>query len=109
MEAMLGVNREQLGTYPRNAAGRLLDHCGDRPESRLGQLVRIDCAKLGTGAWSIPSRVEHLQFEGRKAKFILVIETASLFQRLVHHQYYEKADCILVSMSGVPPVPAGAS
>jgi DNA topoisomerase-6 subunit A len=37
-----------------------------------------------------------------KAKFILVIETASLFQRLVHHRYYETANCILISMSGVP-------
>jgi DNA topoisomerase-6 subunit A len=63
--------------------------------------VRIDCTRLGTGAWSIPSRVEHLGFECT-AKFILVIETASLFQRLVHHLFYRKTGCILVSMSGVP-------
>ena len=56
---------------------------------------------MGTGAWSVPSRVEHLRFE-TKAKFVLVVETASLFQRLVHHQYYETANCVLVSMSGVP-------
>jgi DNA topoisomerase-6 subunit A len=31
-----------------------------------------------------------------------VIETASLFQRLLHHRYYEKANCVLISMSGVP-------
>jgi DNA topoisomerase-6 subunit A len=42
-----------------------------------------------------------LKFE-TKAKLILVIETASLFQRLVHHRFYEKAECLLISMSGVP-------
>jgi DNA topoisomerase-6 subunit A len=102
MEAMLGVNREQLGYIPEERGG---DVAGplvvvDR-NPVTGQTVRVDCARLGSGAWSIPSRVEHLLFES-KAKFILVIETASLFQRLVHHLYYEKAQAILVSMSGVP-------
>jgi DNA topoisomerase-6 subunit A len=102
MEAMLGVNREQLGYIPEerggDVAGRLtvIDR---NPAS--GNQVRIDCSRLGSGAWSIPSRVEHLRFECR-AGFILVIETASLFQRLVHHLFYETANCILVSMSGVP-------
>jgi DNA topoisomerase-6 subunit A len=102
MEAMLGVNREQLGYIPEERGG---DVAGplivvDR-NPVTGQTVRVDCARLGSGAWSIPSRVEHLLFES-KAKFILVIETASLFQRLVHHLYYEKAHAILISMSGVP-------
>jgi DNA topoisomerase-6 subunit A len=102
MEAMLGVNREQLGYIPEERGG---DVAGplvviDRdPVSRAA--IRIDCTRMGTGAWSIPSRVEHLQFES-KAKLILVIETASLFQRLVHHRFYERSDSILVSMSGVP-------
>jgi len=102
MEAMLGVNREQLGYVPEerggDVAGRLVV-IDQNPAT--GARVRIDCARLGTGAWSIPSRVEHLQFQC-KADFILVIETASLFQRLLHHLYYEKANCILISMSGVP-------
>tara|TARA_B100000809_G_C15112402_1_gene521087 strand:- start:84 stop:1154 length:1071 start_codon:yes stop_codon:yes gene_type:complete len=102
MEAMLGINREQLGYIPEerggDVAGPLVVH--DRnPNS--GDRVTIDCGRLGSGAWSIPSRVEHLGFEC-KAKFILVIETASLFQRLVHHEYYKTAKCVLISMSGVP-------
>jgi len=102
IEAMLGVNREQLGYIPEERGGEVAGHLRvvDRnPATR--EEVRIDCTRLGTGAWSIPSRVEHLRFESR-AKFILVVETASLFQRLVHHRYYETAQCILVSMSGVP-------
>jgi len=102
MEAMLGINREQLGYIPEERGGEV---CGalkviDRNQV-TGETVKVDCARLGSGAWSIPSKVEHLKFDS-KAKFILVIETASLFQRLVHHQYYDKANCILISMSGVP-------
>jgi DNA topoisomerase-6 subunit A len=102
MEAMLGVNREQIGYIPEERGGDVagpLTVIDMNPSSR--EEVRINCAKLGTGAWSIPSRVEHLGFEC-KAKFILVIETSSLFQRLVHHRYYETANCVLISMSGVP-------
>lgn len=102
IEAMLGINREQLGYIPEERGG---DVCGpivviDRdPTSH--KPIRINCKELGTGAWSVPSRVEHLGFE-TQAKFILVVETASLFQRLVHHRFYDRANCVLVSMSGVP-------
>jgi len=102
MEAMLEVNREQLGYIPEERGGDVagpLTVIDKNPVSK--EKVKVDCSKLGSGAWSIPSRVEHLVFDSR-AKFILVIETASLFQRLVHHQFYEKAGCILISMSGVP-------
>jgi DNA topoisomerase-6 subunit A len=103
IEAMLAINREQLGYIPEERGGEVtgplvvIDQ-----DPATGHPIRIDCTKLGSGAWSIPSRVEHLRFEAGKAKFILAIETASLFQRLVHHRYYQKARCILISMSGVP-------
>lgn len=102
MEAMLEINREQLGYIPEERGG---DVCGplvvvDRNPT-TNKEVKIHCDELGSGAWSIPSRVEHLRFES-KAKLILVVETASLFQRLVHHRYFETANCILISMSGVP-------
>lgn len=102
IEAMLAVNREQLGYIPEERGGDVagpLVVIDQNPVSK--QIVKIDCEQLGTGAWSIPSRVEQLKFE-TDAKFILVIETSSLFQRLVHHQFYKSAKCILISMSGVP-------
>lgn len=102
IEAMLAINREQLGYIPEERGGEV---CGPitviDKDPASGKDIRIDCTKLGTGAWSVPSRVEHLRFESN-AKFLLAVETSSLFQRLVHHRYYEKAKCILVSMSGVP-------
>jgi len=102
MEAMLGVNREQLGYIPEERGGEVTGPLVviDR-DPATHEEIRINCAKLGTGAWSIPSQVEHLRFE-TKAKFVLAVETSSLFQRLVHHRYYETASCIIISMSGVP-------
>jgi DNA topoisomerase-6 subunit A len=102
VEAYFGVNREQLGFIPEekggDVAGRLfvIDHDRD-----TGRVLRIDCTKFGSGAYSIPISVEHLQFE-TNASFILVIETAGMFQRLVKHNYWKKANCILISMGGVP-------
>jgi DNA topoisomerase-6 subunit A len=102
VEAYFGVNREQLGFIPEekggDVAGRLsvIDHDRD-----TGQVLRIDCTKFGSGAYSIPISVEQLQFE-TNADFILVIETAGMFQRLVKHNYWKKANCILISMGGVP-------
>ncbi len=102
VEAYFGVNREQLGFIPEekggDIAGRLfvIDHDRD-----TGKELRIDCTKFGSGAYSIPITVEHLEFE-TDADFILVIETAGMFQRLVKHNYWKRANCILVSMGGVP-------
>jgi DNA topoisomerase-6 subunit A len=102
VEAYFGVNREQLGFIPEekggDVAGRLfvIDHDRD-----TGKVLRIDCTKFGSGAYSIPISVEQLQFE-TNADFILVIETAGMFQRLVKHNYWKKANCILISMGGVP-------
>jgi len=102
IEAMFYVNREQLGFIPEEkggeVAGRLviIDH-----DPETGNKLRIDCTKFGSGAYSIPIRVEDLQFE-TKARFILAIETSGMFQRLVKHSFWKTADCILVSMGGVP-------
>ena len=102
MEAMMMVNREQLGFIPEEkggeVAGKLIVVDKD---TDTGKDLRIDCTKFGSGAYSIPISVEHLKFE-TDAKFILAIETAGMFQRLLKHNYWKKASCILVSMGGVP-------
>ncbi|MFH1398915.1 MAG: DNA topoisomerase IV subunit A [Candidatus Woesearchaeota archaeon] len=102
IEAMLMVNREQMGFIPEekggDVSGRLIVVDKD-PES--GKEIRIDCTKFGSGAYSIPISIEELKFE-TDAKFILAIESAGMFQRLQKHNYWKKANCILVSMGGVP-------
>jgi DNA topoisomerase-6 subunit A len=96
------VNREQLRFIPDEhggaVAGELVVY---DPDLETGAVERIDCTRFGSGAYSIPSSVEHLTFE-TKAKFILAIETGGMFQRLQSHKFWKKAGCILVSMSGVP-------
>ena len=81
-----------------SVAGRLvvLD-----PDRETGEVERIDCTRFGSGAYSIPSSVEQLSFE-TDARFILAIETGGVFQRLQNHKYWQTADCVLVSMGGVP-------
>lgn len=102
VEAFFAVNREQLGFVPEekggDVAGQLvvIDHDRD-----TGEELRIDCTRFGSGAYSIPISVEHLKFE-TDATFILCIETAGMFQRLVKHNYWKTARCILISLGGVP-------
>ncbi|MGH0032213.1 MAG: DNA topoisomerase IV subunit A [Myxococcota bacterium] len=97
-----GTSREQLRFVPDEhggaVAGQLivLD-----PDRETGEIERIDCTRFGSGAYSIPSTVEHLSFE-TDAKFILAIETGGVFQRLQSHKFWQTANCILVSMAGVP-------
>jgi len=102
MEAMMMVNREQLGFIPEEKGGEIAGKLIviDR-DPDTGKEIRIDCTKFGSGAYSIPITVEHLKFE-TNAKFILAIETAGMFQRLLKHNYWKKANCILASMGGVP-------
>ena len=100
--SMHGLSREQLRFYPEShggsVAGRLtvID-----PNSLTGQPIEIDCANLGSGAYSIPRSAEHLSFR-TGARFILAIETGGMFQRLNNHRYWETANCIIVEMGGVP-------
>ncbi len=102
IEAMLRVNREQIGFIPEEKGGAVAGELIviDK-DYETGEPLEIDCTRFGSGAYSIPSKVEHLQFK-TKAKFILAIETAGAFERLNKHKYWRKADCILVAMAGVP-------
>jgi len=102
MFSLQGASREQLRFVPDEhggaVAGQLivLD-----PDRETGVVERIDCTRFGSGAYSIPSSVEQLSFE-TDAKFVLAIETGGVFQRLQNHKFWQTANCILVSLAGVP-------
>jgi DNA topoisomerase-6 subunit A len=105
IEAMFsvdGVTREELRFYPEEHGGAVAGELVviDR-DPVTGGKIRIDCTKFGTGSYAIPHSVEQLQFE-TKAKFILAIETGGMFQRLQHHAYPTKTNCLIISMGGVP-------
>jgi len=101
VEAMFGINREQLKFTPEEKGGDIAGKLFVIDSDSSGNRLRIDCTKFGSGAYSIPTEVEDLKFQS-KAKFILAIETAGMFQRLVKYDYWKKTNCILVSMGGVP-------
>jgi len=102
LAALEGLSRENLRYRPAEHGGSLAGQLTilDR-DKRTGEELAIDCTRMGTGAYTIPSSVEHLRFE-TKAKFVLVIETAGMFDRLNDHQFWETSNCILISMGGVP-------
>jgi DNA topoisomerase-6 subunit A len=62
----------------------------------------FNCAKLGRGGWSIMSRMEPEEIEIKKvnAKYLLVIETAAMYERLVEEQFPKKNHCILIGTGG---------
>ncbi len=102
MFSLHGVSREQLRFYPEEHGGAVAGNLVviDR-DPVSGESLRIDCTKFGSGAYTIPHSVEHLEFE-TKAKFVLAIETGGMFQRLQVHGFWNTANCIIVSMGGVP-------
>ncbi len=105
IEAMFsvhGVNREMLRFKPEEHGGSVAGALTILDRRRnTNEALRIDCRNFGSGAYTVPSNVEHLGFE-TKAKFILVIETGGTFDRLNSGEFWRTSDCILVEMGGVP-------
>ena len=102
MASMQGLSREQLRFYPESHGGSVagrLTVVDKNPAT--GEAIEIDCANLGSGAYSIPRSAEHLTFR-TDARFVLAIETGGMFQRLNNHRFWETARCIIVEMGGVP-------
>jgi len=102
IEAMLEVTREHMRFRPEEhggaVAGRLIVVDRDR---KTKEKIEIDCSRLGSGAYTVPSSVEHLGFR-TKAKFVLAIETGGMFDRLVEEGFSDDFNCIMISMGGVP-------
>ncbi|MFH0859623.1 MAG: DNA topoisomerase IV subunit A [Candidatus Altiarchaeota archaeon] len=94
LETMLGVLREELHLK------------ADDKGTLIGKVIIedsgdvIDCSKLGRSGLSIPSIVEHYKFRKVDAKYILVIETGAMFDRLVEEQFHLKNNCVMVSTKG---------
>ncbi len=102
LASLHGLSREQLRFYPEEHGGSVAGRLTviDRNPA-TGETAEVDCTSLGSGAYSIPRSVEHLDFR-TDARFVLAIETGGMFQRLNNHRFWETADCIIVEMGGVP-------
>lgn len=102
LASLHGLSREQLRFFAESHGGSVageLTLIDTDPET--GETVEVDCRKLGSGAYTIPRSVEHLDFQ-TEAQFVLAIETGGMFQRLNNHRFWKTANCILVEMGGVP-------
>jgi len=95
------VSREQLRFFPEEHSGSVSGPLVVTDRDSTGREAHIDCSRFGSGAYSVPSSVEGLEFE-TSAEFVLLIETGGMFQRLQSHRFWETFNCILVDMGGVP-------
>ncbi len=65
----------------------------------------IDCSRMGSGGYAIPSIVEPevIQFSKCDAKFILHVEKGTVWQRFNEDKFWKKNNCILTHGGGQPP------
>ncbi|MSR18464.1 MAG: DNA topoisomerase IV subunit A [Phycisphaerales bacterium] len=65
----------------------------------------IDCRRMGTGGYAIPSICEPgvLEFGKCEAKFVLHVEKDTVWSRFNEDRFWEKHNCILTEGSGQPP------
>ncbi|MCH2145022.1 MAG: DNA topoisomerase IV subunit A [Phycisphaerales bacterium] len=65
----------------------------------------IDCRRMGTGGYAIPSICEPnvIQFGKCEADFVLHVEKDTVWSRFNEDRFWEKHNCILTEGSGQPP------
>jgi DNA topoisomerase-6 subunit A len=64
----------------------------------------IDCSRMGSGGYAIPSIVEPhvMQFKACGAKFVLHVEKGTVWQRFNEDKFWRKHNCILTHGGGQP-------
>ncbi len=65
----------------------------------------IDCSRMGSGGYSIPSIVEPevIEFKKCDAKFILHVEKDTVWRRFNEDKFWKQHKCILTHGGGQPP------
>jgi len=99
LEVMLGSLREELHLFAKKAGTMVgnitIEDSGDE----------IDCRRMGSGGYAIPSIVEPdvVQFKKCDAKFILHVEKNTVWSRFNEDKFWQKHNCILTEGGGQPP------
>ncbi len=97
----VGINalREELHVYAKNAGAMV----GEITVIDSGDT--IDCTRMGSGGYSIPSIVEPevIQFRKCNAKFILHVEKDTVWRRFNEDKFWRTHKCILTHGGGQPP------
>lgn len=99
LEVTINALREELHVFAKNA-GALV---GEITVIDSGDT--IDCTRMGSGGYSIPSIVEPevIQFRKCNAKFILHVEKDTVWRRFNEDKFWRKHKCILTHGGGQPP------
>jgi len=99
LEVTLESLREELHVYASNRGGMVgpivLEDSGDE----------IDCSRMGSGGYSIPSIVEAdvIKFKKCDASFILHVEKDTVWRRFNEDKFWRNHGCLLTHGGGQPP------
>ena len=99
VEVVLNALREELHVFASNRGTMV----GDLVINDSGDT--IDCARLGSGGYSIPSIVEPevIQFVKCQADFVLHVEKDTVWRRFNEDKFWKTHKCILTHGGGQPP------
>lgn len=99
IEVTLDSLREELHVYASNR-GAMVGSI-----TMIDGEDEIDCARMGSGGYAIPSIVEPevIKFRDCKAKFILHVEKDTVWRRFNEDKFWKEHNCILTHGAGQPP------
>jgi DNA topoisomerase-6 subunit A len=99
LEVALGALREELHVFAENRGSMV----GNVTIVDKGD--EIDCRRMGSGGYALPSIVEPdvIQFKKCEAKFVLHVEKGTVWNRFNEDRFWEKHNCILTHGAGQPP------
>jgi len=99
VEVTLNALREELHLYAQKRG----DMVGEITLVDSGD--EIDCSRMGSGGYGVPSIVEPevIRFKECKARFVLHVEKDTVWQRFNEDKFWRKHRCILTHGAGQPP------
>src|SRR5689334_11870206 len=99
VEVSLDAMREELHLYAKNAGAMV------GPITLVDSGDEIDCSRMGSGGYSIPSIVEPeiVRFKKHTAKFVLHVEKDTVWRRFNEDKFWRQYNCILTHGGGQPP------
>ncbi len=99
LEVSLGALREELHIFAENRGAMV----GNITVVDKGD--EIDCRRMGSGGYAIPSIVEPdvIQFKKCDAGFVLHVEKGTVWNRFNEDRFWEENNCVLTHGAGQPP------